>query len=300
MRNYHASGAAPVGGIVMLLILAILGGTVIGGILWAIEHFTNFYLVVLFPLVAGAILGGILSFAVRSSKIRSPIIAGLFGLAAGLIAYGVYHFAGYYVTFRGDVREVFEENGQKAVTDALIDEFTDEILLDEVGTAGFMGYMNLMAREGITINRTVSSSSSGINLQGTGAWVYWGIEVAAVALIAAFMAGRAAGEPFDENAGVWYGKPQLLAVTDNKSRKELTNALKNGDFQGAGRLLTTQGLPYPRVEVYTRRSEDPTADVYVQVNATQRQNRTSVAQRGVVSANELAMLERAMGSGATM
>jgi hypothetical protein len=300
MRNYRASGAAPVGGIVMLLVLAVLGGAVIGGILWAIEHFTNFYLVVLFPLAAGAILGGILAFSVRSSKVRSPIIAGLFGLAAGLIAYGVYHFAGYYVTFRGEARTALVENGATNPTEADVDELVNAFLEAEVDETGFMGYMNLAAQEGITINRTVSSSSSGINLQGTGAWVYWGIEVAAAALIAAFMAGRAAGEPFDENAGTWYGKPQLVAVTDKKSRKELVNALKNGDFQGAGRLLTTQELSYPRIEVYTRRSEDPTADVYVQVNATQRQNRTSVSQRGVVSANEYAMLERAMGSGATL
>ena len=296
MRKYRASGAAPAGGVALLLVVALVGGAVIGGTLWAIEHFTNFYLVVLFPLAAGAILGGILALVVRSSKIRSPIIAGLFGLAAGVIAYGVYHFAAYYVTFRGEVRTALVENGAKAPSDGDVDELMNLVLRDEVGDTGFMGYMNLMAREGITINRTVSTSSSGIHLQGTGAWVYWGIDVVAVALIAAFMAGRAAGEPFDENAGMWYGSPQLLGVADNRPRKELVKALKNGDFQAAGRLLTTQDLKYPRVEVYTRRSQDPTADVYVQVNATRRQNRTSVMQRGMLSANEFAMLERAMGA----
>jgi hypothetical protein len=300
MRKYRASGAAPAGGVLLLLIAAVVSGLLFGGILWAIEHFANLYLVVLFPLVAGALAGGLLSFIVRSSKVRNPLIAMLAGLIAGIIIAGTYHFAGYYITFRGEIRTAFEESGEKNVTDAQIDEFTDEILLDEVGDTGFLGYMKLNAREGITVSRVTGSSSSGsgITFQDTGAWIFWGVELLAIVLIAALLARRAAAEPFDERGGAWYGGPRLIGVTDSKSRKDLQNALKNGDYEAAGRLLTTQQLKYPRIEVFTRRSEDSMADVFVLVHNVQRQGRSTLSQQGVISASELERLQRAMSQAA--
>ncbi len=295
MRKYRASGAAPVGGVILLLVAAVVGGLALGGILWAIEHFVNLYLVVLFPLVAGAIAGGLLALIVGSSKIRNPLIAGLAGLIAGVVIAGTYHFATYYISFRGEARNILIEDGVKSPTEAEVDEVADFFLQSEVGDSGFIGYMKLAAREGITITRTVStSSSSGLTFQDTGAWIFWGAELLGMAVLAALMAGRAAGEPFDEKGGAWYDGPQLLGVTTKKARKDLVNALKNGDFQGAGCLLTTQQLKYPRIEVYMRRSQDSMADVFVQVNQTQRQGRTGVTATGVISASELERLQRAM------
>jgi hypothetical protein len=295
MRKYRASGAAPVGGVILLLVAAIVGGLVLGGIMWGIEHFANIYLIVVFPLAAGALAGGLLALIVRSAKIRNPLIAGLAGLIAGLVVIGTYHFATYYITFRGEARAALEETGAKNLTEAEVDELTDSFLLDEVDDTGFIGYMKLAAQEGITISRNLSSSSSsGFTLQDTGAWIYWGVELLAVVLIAAIMAARAAGEPFDEKGGAWYGGQQLIGVANPKSRKDLVNALKNGDFQGAGRLLTTQQLKYPRIEVYTRRSQDAMADVYVLVHNVQRQNRSTLASQGIISASELERLQRAM------
>lgn len=295
MRKYRASGAAPAGGIVLLLLISVVSGVVVGGILWAVDNFLSLYLVVLFPLLAGVIVGGILTLVVRGVKIRSPLAAGLIGLIGGLLIYSTYHSALYYINFRGEAREALVEGGSQAPTEADVDELTNAFLRAEVGDTGLVGYLKLAAQEGITITRATSiSSESGIELKDNVLLGYWGLELLLVALGVAVAAGHAANEPFDENAGAWYGAPMLLAATTPKSRKELLNALKDGDYQRAGSLLTTQELKYPRIEIVTRRAQDPTADVYVQVRTAQRQGRFTIDRRGVMTANEFALLSRAM------
>ena len=89
---------------------------------------------------------------------------------------------------------------------------------------------------------------SGIELKDNVLLVYWGVELLLVALGVAIAAGRAAGGPFDEMNGMWYGPLSVFAATTTKSRKELVNSLKKGDFAKAGSLLTTQDIKYPRVD----------------------------------------------------
>jgi hypothetical protein len=295
MRSYRASRAAPFGGIIALLLVAIAGGLIVGGILWAVDNYLSLYLVVLFPLLAAVIVGGTLTLVVRGVKIRSPLLAGLIALIGGLLIYSTYHFALYYINFRGEARNALVEGGTKSPSEADVDELADSFLQEEVGDTGFVGYLKLAAQDGITITRTTStSSSSGIELKDNVLLGYWGLEWLLVALGVAVAAGRAANEPFDEKAGTWYGAPMLVAMTDRKSRKEFLSALKSGDYAKAGSLLTTQPLNYPRTEVVTRRAQDPAADVYVQVRTAQRQGRFTIDRRGMMSANEFVALERAM------
>ena len=55
MRKYRASNRVPFVGFLLLLLIAVLGGAVLGGILWAVDDLAHFYLVIVFPLFAGAI-----------------------------------------------------------------------------------------------------------------------------------------------------------------------------------------------------------------------------------------------------
>jgi hypothetical protein len=295
MRSYRASGAAPFGGVILLLLIAVASGLIVGGILWAVDNYLSLYLVVLFPLLAAAIVGGILTLLVRGVKIRSPLLAGLIGLIGGLLIYATYHYATYYVSFRNAVRDSLVESGAKSVSDAELDELINEQLQVDFGDTGFVGYLKLAAQDGITITRTTSiSSESGIELKDNVLLGYWGLEWLLVALGVAVATGRAANDPFDEKAGTWYGPPMLVAMTDKKSRKEFLKALKAGDYAKAGSFLTTQPLNYPRTEVVTRRAQDPAADVYIQVRTAPRQGRFTIDRRGMMTANEFADLRRAM------
>src|SRR5689334_7839184 len=82
MKKYRASGRVPFAGLILLLLGTIIGSLAVGGLVFAVSHLI--YLFVLFPLFMGLIGGGILAFVVKRAKVRSPILAGLFGLIQGI------------------------------------------------------------------------------------------------------------------------------------------------------------------------------------------------------------------------
>ncbi len=299
MQNYRASNRVPFASFILLLLVGVIVAVGAGMLLWAAENVLNIYLIVAFPIIAAAIVGGALALVVRSGKVRSPFVAALFGLLAGALMYATYHFATYYITFRGTMREAYIENSGRTPTDEQLDRELNELMEDEVGASGFLGYLQIAAQEGFSITRSFSSSSSGsgIELQGTGVWVYWGAELLVIVLITVLMARRPATEPFDEDDNVWYGAPQLVGIASSKARKPLIEALENGDFQGAGTMLTMESLKHPRTELMIRRSPVENGlpqDIYVSVNQTQRNGRGTAAKTGIISPTEFDWIMRAM------
>ena len=299
MQNYRASNRVPFAGFILLVLVGVAVAIGAGLLLWAAENLLNIYLIVVFPLAAAAIVGGVLGLVVRAGKVRSPLFAALVGLLAGLLMYGTYQFAGYYITFRNDAREAYIENTGRTPTDEALNRELDGLLEDEVGAGGFIGYLQLVAREGFSITRSFSSSSSssGVDLEGTGVWVYWGIELLVIVIITAALARKPATEPFDEDDNVWYGAQELIGVTSSKARKPLIDALESGDFRGAGGMLTVEDIKYPRTELYVRRSPVVNAmpqDVFVSVNQAQRRGRTNTVKTGVITPTELDWLTGAM------
>ena len=298
MRSYRASNRIPLVGFLLLIVVGGAAAVGLGLALWEISSLMNF-LAIMIVLLTGLILGGILSLVARIGKIRNPLIAGLIGLLLGVLLYGVYQYAGYTITFRDEARAAIAENAGKTPSDIVLDKQLDTILQGEVGNTGFIGYLLLNAKIGITLTSSSSSSSSDVELTGTGVWIYWGLEMLMVAGFAAFGAARAARQPFDEETDEWYGKPTYFASASTKSRKALVSALKDGDFQSAGRLLTTEGMKYPHLEVTLRRSPSAATsyaqqDVVVTLNHAQRKGRASAIRSGVLSPSELSLLQLAM------
>ncbi len=298
MQKYRASNHMSLGGFVLLLILAIISAAALGGVLFALDYYVHLYWVLIFPLVAGSIAGGLLARGVYTAKIRSPLLAGIVGLLCGVLMFGVYHAASYYVGFLTDMRASYVENVGEEPTDAEFTRALDALLEDEVGDTGILGYLKLTAREGFSITRSsVTSSSSGIDLQGDVVWIYWGVEILLAGLFAAFIAGRAAGEPFNEDSNEWYGPLVAFASSPKNSRKDLINALKDGNFQQAGNLLTTQDIKYPRLDVSVRRTKEggTSQDTFVQVSYSQRRNRSQgTLKSGMITASEFESLQRGM------
>jgi hypothetical protein len=285
------------GGFILLLVLAIISAAALGGIMFAIDYYLHFYLVLMFPLFAGAIAGGLLTRGVYSAKVRSPIIAGIVGLLCGVLMYGVYHAASYYVGFRTDMRNAYIEQIGETPTDAQFDRELDALLKDEVGETGIVGYFKFAAKQGLSITSTSPSSSrSPMELKDEIVYGYWVVEILLAGLFAAFIAGRAAGEPFNEDTEEWYGPAVLFATTTAKSRKDLVNALKDGNFQQAGMLLTQENIKNPRIDVNIRRSKDggSSQDTFIQLAYRQRNNRVSTIKTGMVSASEFESIKRGM------
>lgn len=296
MRKYRPSNRMPAQSFFLLLILGIASGIGVGLLLWRVSSWLNFLAIVMVA-VAGAIVGQLLVLVVRPGKVRNPLIAGAIGLLSGMLLYGVYQYADYYFTFRDEMRALYIENVGEAPTDAELDQELDAIMQNTVGDTGFVGYLRLTAEVGISLSRSPTSSSSGIELTGTGVLVYWGLEALLAAIIAAMLPFRAAQKPFDEEANEWYGKPTYLASASKQSSKALVNALKAGDFQTAGSLLSTDTIKGQHLEVMTSRSPNSTGsfaqqDIYLNVDMIQRNGRRNTLRDGVISPSELKLLEQ--------
>ena len=298
MRQYRASGIAPLPGVLTALIAGLIAAILMGGILYAIEHYAGFYLIVLFPAIAGAVAGFALSKAINITKIRNGAVAGLLGLIAAIALVGTYHYGKYQLELKDDARQ-FLISKNLPVTDGAVNETTDEFLKSETGATGFVGFLQLEAQQGISITR--SSSSSGIELKGIWYWVYSAVEFGVVLFVIAGIASAAASEPFNEAQQQWYGSAQVILSAPAVNAKLLETALKSGAFEDAGALLQRETLPLPRVEFAVRQTavKDP-ENVIITANLVQQNGKNQAKTEfatGLVSQLELErMLSKAVVS----
>ncbi len=273
MQNYRVSNRVPFQGFLTLVLAAVVGGVVVGALVAVAAHFI--YLVVLFPMIMGLVGGAIVVAVVKSGKVRSPWIAGLFGLLIGLIIYGTYRYGEYIDAQRQFYDVIKAKYDQINETDSA--GLLDKYLSDETGSTGFMGYVLLDAKQGVKITRTVSTSTeSGMTFAGNMAWIYWGIELLAIVGIAGVMAYGQAAQPFCESCETWYGQERWLGSAEKKIAKDLKTALKGGDFARVRAALTPQSLALPRLDLTYQRCEHCTAANPVvrlkQITASGRKN----------------------------
>jgi hypothetical protein len=286
-------------GILIAVLFAAIAGLIAGGLLWFADHKIGFYLIFLFPAVAGFIVGFAASGGTDIGKLRNPLVAGLIGLLGGVFAGGVYHYLSYQVSFKDSVREAVTAQSTASVSEADIEKFAADYLRDEVQDTGFMGYLKLEAKQGISITR--GSSSSGIELKDAWAWGYFIIEVLIIAGLGAMMAMSAASEPFDERANAWFGPRVYLGGAGGEHTDAFVTALKGGAFEQAGNLVRPERaeLGVPRVELHARLSPDANADEAVlEVKAVKpgkkkNEEATETLMTGLVTREELMRLRPA-------
>lgn len=301
MKKYQPSGQVSFGALILMLLAAIIGGAIAGIALWAVETYVQIYLVVAFPIIGAFLVGGLLTLIVRAMKVQNIPSIILAGIVGGLVLYGTYHFATYFVTYRGVIRDALQDQGD-TVTDAELDELLNEFLSEEYGQTGFVGYLFDSAATGITINRATSSSSSGgIELTGTGWWIFSAVELGLAILVAAGTPMRAASHPIDAKTGQPYPSPSLIAFADAKKPGPLLKTIKDGDWRQIGATFhTDQAQPYPRMEMLVARTQDPNADLYVEFHHVlktglgQRRGQTSSIQRGMISKNDFDLFQQAL------
>ena len=288
MRTYRASGIAPLSGVLIALIAGLIAAIVMGGLLYAIDHYAGFYLIVVFPAVAGAVTGFALSKAINLGKVRNSAVAALLSMIAAIALVGTYHYGKYQLELKDDARQ-FLISKNLLVTDATVNETTDEFLKSETGATGFIGFLQLEAQQGISITR--SSSSNGLELKGVWYWVYSAVEFGIVLAVIAGIAWAAAIEPFNEAQQQWYGPAQVILTAPGANAKPLETALKGSAFEEAGALLQRDASPLPRVEFAVKQT--PTKDpenVIITANLVQQngknESKTEFAT-GLVSQREL-------------
>jgi hypothetical protein len=231
LRRYVASGKGRPFAIVWVLAVSLIGGVGVGVIEGMVDRWIS--LLLLFPALIGAAAGGLGAVMVRRHQLRAPAIVLVLGIAGGVAGYAAIHVVDY-VRFRTAFAASIQAD-HPSETGAGAAAAIDQALIDRTGKAGFFGFLDLAAQQGVTIKR-VGVGDPGLALTGVGAWVVWLFELLLAAAVAGLIARRQAREPFCESCQAWYGPPSFIASGGDASRaarKRFIDALDHGDVDTA-------------------------------------------------------------------
>ncbi len=289
MREYKSSGIAPFPGIIRASAYGLIAAAVVGTLLFAIDHYIGFYLIVLFPIIAGFMVSFVVSQGITAGKIRNAGVAILIGAICGFTTMGVYHFLDYQIAFKNEIKNAISQGGS-SISDPVEQLAEDAFLKGEVKQTGFMGFLNYQANQGITITR--STSSNGIHLIGGWAWGYFALEVLIVMFLVSLMASGAASEPFDERSNAWYGSAVHVLSAPLEQAQTIRAALKSGSFESAGKLMSREALAVPKVDLNARSTPDGHPDSIVlelvEITLDSKKNqKTNKLETGMVTQAEL-------------
>jgi hypothetical protein len=192
-----------------------------------------FYLVILFPCLIGAALGGVGMAFIKIGKLRNPLLAGIAAGLSGIMAMGTMHYVNY--------QRALDAVAKKLPVDR--DKLEEHI--------GFAKYLDLNAQEGVTIGRA-ARNDKGMNLGYAGSYIYWLAEIFVVAGVAWVMMRKTAAAPFCADCNTWKNE-QPLAMVMAPSEELAVRAVEEGDvvsllpfagpIQTEGLLLKTAVCP---------------------------------------------------------
>lgn len=240
MKPYQPSLAAPIMGLLILLLAVILGGAAIGALFALLSNLI--YIIILFPIGMGWLGGKLVEGAVRAGKIRNPGIA----IGAGILIAFVIVAAMWTVEFiqfrNAQTAALLKTNPQAA--QAEIDLQIDSQLARETGQGGFAGFALLKDQKGVAVGQLPGSDNAFFNLGPTLSWFYWALEVLLIAWIAVMVGRKQAYMPFCETCSRWHGKEHLLGTLGAKRSKEALDLIENAQFLKLGEeLQTNPSLP---------------------------------------------------------
>ncbi len=240
MKPYQPSLAAPIVGLLILLLAVILGGAAIGVLVALLSNLI--YLIILFPVGMGWLGGKLVAGAVRAGKIRNPGVA----IGAGILIAIVIIAAMWTIEFiqfrNAQAATILKANPQAA--QAEIDLQIDSQLTQATGQGGFFGFALLEDQKGVAVGQLPGSDNALFNLGPTLSWVYWALEVLLTAWFAVMVGRKQAYLPFCESCGRWHGKERLLGTLGAKRSKEALELIENAQFLKLGEeLQTNPSLP---------------------------------------------------------
>jgi hypothetical protein len=237
---YRPDGGFSMAGSGILIGLSMLAAVALGWLVTLIEQWV--YLILIFPLAIGALVGVVGMVGIKLGKVRSPALAGLAGILAGCVAMLSMHYFDY-LAFRAEVDRDIPPD-QQAVIEAMgpdqiraLPKQIQEQFLEErraVRVKSFPAYMDYQATNGVTIQRVGHGGANdrGTNLGYIGSLIYWGVEVLIVAVVAFVIMMGAAGQPFCRECQAWKQQRKLGTLTfrpGDVGAAQLVSALGSGE-----------------------------------------------------------------------
>jgi len=226
VRPYASDGGFRVGGMVALMIgLAVAGAT-----LGVVTHFVAkaFYLILIFPVGIGCVLGGVGLYLIKRGHIRDPMLAAFAGLLGGIFAMFVMHYASYY-EFRRDVTPEIPAKVMALSDEDLASMHPDtkdgeESLAVIRAARGFPAFMALRAHQGVEVSH---NGGTPLNIGYIGSLIYWLVEIAIVAGLALAIMNESAREPYCVPCESWKKAAPLGTGRGDKSLAK--SGVESGD-----------------------------------------------------------------------
>jgi hypothetical protein len=258
VKPYKADGGFEVPGLVMLVASMVAAGCLLGYVAHLVSHYL--WLILLFPMIFGAALGGVAVYTIKKGRVRSPLIAGAVGFLGAFLMMALMHHFDYgrfvrqlhtdipdWQTFRDMTPEQRAQEfpppqgtfGHVSLEAKAEHEQTLRTLR-AIDVDSFDEYLAMTAEDGVRLKSTRGSQSTGgSTITGMGVYALWSAEVLIAAAVAFFMGRSQAQAPYSRRAGAWK-TPYLLGSVDPQQQKDVVAALKAGNI---GRLRAAQPSP---------------------------------------------------------
>ncbi len=226
--SFHPEPYRPDGGFSLLRLPILFGALALAAIAfgWLASFIGQwFYVVFIFPLVvaSGVAMGG--AWGAMLARMRNPLLGGLAGLLGGALAIVAMHYFKYqrHITQTAIATLELGSDGGKVKADPAQPKPTLAEVEDELRQQiGFGHFMNLRAEAGVRLGRKDDDKLGFI-----GSWVYWGVELAFVALLASYCGYSVARAPFCAECGSWKTDRTLGTLSETP---EAIKALQTGDL----------------------------------------------------------------------
>jgi hypothetical protein len=214
-EEYKPEGGFSLVGLPFLLALLCAGAVGLGWLASFIGQW--FYLILLFPLGIGLGLIAVGVFAGHLTKMRSTFLACVLGLVSAAVAMLAMH----YFDYQRFVKEFQEgEQGPRLVEGKVM------IPDPKAQTVhGLFSFLDFEAQHGVEIS---GRGGRGFNIGYTGTWIYWSLELLAVAVMSTLglIAGGAA--PFCSTCNQW--KEDHKLGTLRMRGVDVANVVRSGDI----------------------------------------------------------------------
>jgi hypothetical protein len=243
MKPYQSSNIVPKSGLLKMTLAALIGGAAVGGITYLIALL--FYLIIIFPIGIGSLGGAIGKWAVRSGKVRNPLVASLFGLLTGLTIFGTLRG----LEFVESRRQIYQPQAVGNIVAANQTPRSDQKGLGVVR----IGRYNIK------------------NMGETGTKIYWLVELAIISYLAISIPRAMAAEAFCESSNDWYHRRTRLGNVNPEERDRFLVLIKIPHLPEAGTLINThiKKVEAGSLELYTKTVNDSkNQEVLLSINST--------------------------------
>jgi hypothetical protein len=238
VRPYRPDRISPPAGMLMLLCAMLIAGGILGFLVHIIRQY--FYLIGVFPVLIGLVMGAVGVFMVKAGRIRNPWVAGIAAFFGGVAAMTLMHHFDYeslqknLASVPPQMKMLAAMNPQQRQAALATSDLTsaerrelEEEFLPMLRIGNFFDYLNYRAHVGVSLKKA-GRSGGGMNLGYTGTWIYWIIELLIVAGIALVMVRSSAAEPFCAPCDKWKETRKLGFLGNDPTTA--TSAINSGNL----------------------------------------------------------------------